>query len=226
MPASPVDTLAAGDGPLPLSLSLFDERDMAEITSPEDPGERLIVRRTPRLAAERARKRMRMEPIEATERDLARLAAQSETRQRGRRTAVEIAKAVGPVLATRKVGMPLEGDIADGRLAWRRHEAGPAAEARLDGVTVIRSAVPAAALDTGQTVRAYRTWPGSSAPPAPSAAEVRGPWREPALRPSGGRPRITPPAGARSRPGSDDSSGKEHRRAGDGRSGTPCRRRP
>ena len=62
--APAIQALAADGGPL--QLSLFDDRDLAEITSPDHPGERLIVCRNPALAALRARKRRSLSPSAGT----------------------------------------------------------------------------------------------------------------------------------------------------------------
>ena len=150
--APAIQALAADDGPL--QLSLFDERDMAEITSPDYPGERLVVCRNPLLAAERSRKRGEL--LAATERDLTRIADQVRRRRKGRQTAAEIGIAVGAVLDRHKMAKHFAVEIADGRLSWRRLDDAITAEARLDGVYVIRSNVPADALDTAQLVQSYK----------------------------------------------------------------------
>lgn len=148
--APAIQALAAEDGPL--QLSLFDERDLAEITSPDYPGERLVVCRNRDLAAERARKREAL--LEATERELARIAAQVQ-RRRLHGTA-EIALAVGAVLDSKKMAKHFAVEIRDGHLAWRRRIDRIAAEARLDGIYVIRTSMPAEQLDAAETVQAYK----------------------------------------------------------------------
>lgn len=139
----------------PLQLSLFDDRDLAEIASPDYPGERLIVCRNPLLTAERRRKRDEL--LAATERDLARI-RQAVTRQRkplaGR---TEIGLAVGAVLDKHKMAKHYELTITDTSLAWRRKDAAIVAEARLDGIYVIRTNLPAAVLTAEQTVGAYKS---------------------------------------------------------------------
>lgn len=138
----------------PLQLSLFDERDLAEIASPDYPGERLIVCRNPLLAAERRRKRDAL--LAATERDLARI-RQAVTRKRAPlRGTAEIGLAVGAVLDKHKMAKHYELTITDTGLAWRRKDAAIAAEARLDGIYVIRTNLPADALTAEQTVGAYK----------------------------------------------------------------------
>jgi hypothetical protein len=137
-----------------LQLSLFDDRDMAEISAPDYPGERLIVCRNPLLAAERARKRQDL--LAATERDLVRLQAGFGRR---RRTigAAEIGLAVGAIIDKYKVAKHFQLDIGPHGFTFRRDEAAIAAEAKLDGFYVIRTSVPAEQLDAPAAVRAYKS---------------------------------------------------------------------
>src|SRR5271169_2142255 len=148
-----IQQLASDDGPL--QLSLFDERDLAEIAAPEQfPGERLIVCRNPLLAQERARKREAL--LTATERDLARIAARVRAKRNPLRGAAEIGRAVGAVVGKHKVAKHFEIEIGEAQLVYRRKIDGIAREARLDGVYVVRTSVPAAALDADETVQAYK----------------------------------------------------------------------
>jgi Transposase DDE domain len=141
----------AGDGG-PLQLSLFDEQDLAEITHPDFPGERLIACRNPLLAAERARKREDL--LAATEDLLAKVAAQAAAgRVKG---ADKIGVRAGKVINRYKVAKHFILDIGDGHLAWRRDQAAIDAEAALDGIYVIRTPVPASELDGPATVTAYK----------------------------------------------------------------------
>lgn len=151
--APQLQALAVPDGPL--QLSLFDDRDLAEITSPDYPGERLIVCRNPLLAAERRRKRDEM--LAATERDLARIRQAVERRRAPLQGAAKIGLAVGAVLDKRKMAKHYELAITDTSFTWRRKDAAIAAEARLDGIYVIRTNLPAAALTADQTVGAYKS---------------------------------------------------------------------
>lgn len=135
-----------------LQLGLFDERDLAEITHPDFPGERLVVCRNPALAAERARKRAEL--LAATEAALARIAVRVETgRLRG---AARIGLAVGRVVDRHKMAKHFDLRITDDRLTVSRHEDAIAAEAALDGLYVLRTSVPAARLDAPDVVRAYK----------------------------------------------------------------------
>ena len=138
----------------PLQLSLFDDRDLAEIASPDYPGERLIVCRNPLLAAERRRKRDAL--LAATERDLARIRQAVERQRKPLAGRTEIALAVGAVLDKHKMAKHYELAITDDSLTWRRKDAAIAAEARLDGIYVIRTNLPATVLTAEQTVGAYK----------------------------------------------------------------------
>jgi len=138
----------AGD----LQLGLFDERNLAEITSLEFPGERLVVCRNPVLAAERARKREAL--LAETEAALARVARLVE---RGRlKTAAAIGLRAGRVVDAKKMAKHFELDIADGQFAYRRWTAAIAEEAALDGLYVVRTSVPPERLDAAGVVETYK----------------------------------------------------------------------
>jgi hypothetical protein len=144
--------LATAGGPL--QLSLFDERDLAEITSPDYPGERLVVCRNPLLAAERARKRHEL--LDATEAELHRI-QQRVGRPRNPLTgAAAIGQAVGAVLGRHKMAKNFQLSITDNELAFKRDEATIAAEARLDGIYVLRTSLSPEQLDAASTVHAYK----------------------------------------------------------------------
>jgi hypothetical protein len=138
----------------PLQLSLFDERDLAEISAAEYPGERLIVCRNPLLAEERARKREAL--LAATERELERIAASTRRRQGALRGAGAIGLAVGAVIDRYKMKKHFELTLREDGVAWRRKAESIAAEARLDGIYVVRTSVPAEAMSAAETVRAYK----------------------------------------------------------------------
>ena len=148
--APAIRKLMADDGPL--QLSLFDEQDLAEITSGDFPGERLIACRNPALADERARKREDL--LAATEKLLAPVAARVAA---GRLTgAAEIGKKVGEVIGRHKMAKHFEVAITDDSLAVGRKLAQIEDEARLDGIYVIRTPLPAGELDAAGTVTAYK----------------------------------------------------------------------
>jgi hypothetical protein len=151
---APAMVALAGEGG-PLQLSLFDQRDLAEITSPDYPGERLVVCRNPDLAAERARKREAL--LAATEQDLARIRAATSRARRPLRGQEAIALKVGAVLGRRKVAKHFHLTITDQSLSFARDEGAIAKEAALDGFYVLRTSVPVASLDAAATVLAYKS---------------------------------------------------------------------
>jgi transposase len=134
--------------------SLFDERDLAEVVSPDFPDERLIVCRNPLLAAERARKRAEL--LAATERQLAEIAAATQRAKNPLLGRAKIGLRVGRVLNRHKVGKHFELTIDDTSFAYRRNEARIAAEAQLDGIYVVRTSVKPQALKPADAVRAYK----------------------------------------------------------------------
>jgi len=138
-----------------LQMSLFDERDMASITAPDFPGERLIVCRNRALAAERARKRQDL--LAATEDQLARIAAAVARKRQPLRGAAQIGIKVGAVLDKHKMAKHFTLDIADNRFGFARKTEAIAAEAALDGIYVVRTSLPATALDDASTVRTYKS---------------------------------------------------------------------
>ena len=137
-----------------LQPDLFDQRDLASITAPEYPGERLIVCRNPELARERARKRDDL--LAATERDLAEVARAVTRKRRSLRGADAIGLRAGAVLNRHKVGKHFDLTITDDGFSFQRKEAAIADEAGIDGIYVIRTSVPAAVLDDAATVAAYK----------------------------------------------------------------------
>ena len=136
----------------PLQLSLFDEQDLAEITSPDFPGERLIACRNPHEAAKRAR--TRGELLAATKAGLEKIAARAAA---GRiKDPDKIGVAAGKIINKRKVAKHFILDIGEGRITWRRDQASIDAEAATDGIYVIRTPVPAETLDAAGAVAAYK----------------------------------------------------------------------
>jgi hypothetical protein len=144
----------AGDGG-PLQLSLFDDRDMAEITSPDFPGERLVVCKNPLLGEERARKREDL--LIATEKDLTRIKARVERVKNPLRGAAEIGRAVGAVIGQRKMAKHFELTITEATFDFARKQDQIKAEARLDGIYVLRTNLPAEQFDAATTVRSYKS---------------------------------------------------------------------
>jgi hypothetical protein len=137
-----------------LSASLFDEHDLGEITSPEYPGERLVVCRNPLLAAERRQKRQEL--LAATERELKKIAVAVGRQRRPLRGADKIGLRVGKVINRFKVAKHFRIEITEESFRYERKEEKIAEEAALDGIYVIRTSMPAEALDAETTVRAYK----------------------------------------------------------------------
>ena len=138
-----------------LQMSLFDQRDMAAITSPDYPGERLIVCRNPDLARERTRKREDL--LAATEADLAVIAAAVRRVRNPLHGEAEIALKVGAVVNRHKVAKHFELSIGEASFSFHRKTEAIAAEAALDGIYVVRTNLPKKLLDDAATVGAYKS---------------------------------------------------------------------
>ena len=137
-----------------LQLTLFDTQDLAEITSPDFPGERLVACKNPFLEAERARKRESL--LAATEAGLAKIAAACARARRPLRGQDTIAVRADRVLARRKVAKHFTIDIGEDHLRYARNQDSIAAEAALDGIYVLRTSVAASDLDSPQVVSSYK----------------------------------------------------------------------
>jgi Transposase DDE domain len=138
-----------------LQFSLFDTRDMAEITSPDYPDERLVVCKNPLLAEERRRKRDEL--LALTEADLNKIQTRVGREKKPLRGAGAIGKAVGAVMGKRKMAKHFELTITDEVFSFTRKTAAIADEARFDGFYVLRTSLPAQQADTAATVRAYKS---------------------------------------------------------------------
>lgn len=138
-----------------LQMSLFDQRDLGEITAPAYPDERLIVCRNPLLAEERARKRQEL--LAATESELAAIVAATQRERAPLRGKDKIGVRVGKVLQRFKVGKHFRTEIGEQSFRYARDEQLIAAEAALDGIYVLRTNVPKHELDTEPTVEAYKS---------------------------------------------------------------------
>lgn len=148
--APQIAALAADGGPL--QMSLFDQQDLAEISHPDYPDERLVACRNPALADQRARKRDNL--LAATEQILApTLAAVAEGRLTG---ADKIGLKVGKLIDKYKMAKHFDIAITDTHLAITRRQANIDAEAALDGIYVIRTSVTADKLDPAGVVTAYK----------------------------------------------------------------------
>jgi transposase len=138
-----------------LQLSLLDEKNLAEITSPDYPGERLVVCHNPLLEEERARKRQELHA--ATEKSLTKIAQEVARRKKKPLKAAEIGVKVGKVLGRYKVGKHFDCQIGEGSFTWSRRQASIEQEAKLDGIYVLRTSEPAERLPAEDTVRSYKS---------------------------------------------------------------------
>src|SRR5262249_53977278 len=138
-----------------LQRSLFDRKDLAEIRSPDFPGERLIACYNPLLAERRQQKRRRL--LEATEANLRRLEGEVRRRTKKPLSAAAIGLKAGKVLGRYKMAKHFRLEIADGRVAWARDEAAIRREEQLDGIYVIRTSERAKALPAADCVRTYKS---------------------------------------------------------------------
>jgi hypothetical protein len=137
-----------------LDASLFDERDLAEIHSPQYPGERLIVCRNPLLAAERRRKREDL--LQATEKELEKIAAATRRERNRLRGKDRIGLRLGRVLHRFKVGKHFHLEIGETSFHFKRNQARIAEEQALDGIYVIRTSVDPGKLGPDDTVACYK----------------------------------------------------------------------
>ena len=137
-----------------VQLSLFDERHLAEVRSPDYPGERLIVCHNPLLAEHRRQKREAL--LTATEEALARIARQVARRTRTPLSATEIAEKLGRVKNRFQVAKHFRTEIADGSFHYERRTEAIIREAQLDGFYMLRTSEPADRLPTAAVVRRYK----------------------------------------------------------------------
>jgi Transposase DDE domain len=137
-----------------LQLTLFDTQDLAEITSPDFPGERLVACMNPFLEAERARKRESL--LAATEADLGKIAAACARDRRPLRGKDKIAVRADRALNRRKVAKHFTVEITDDSIRYARDQDSIAAEAKLDGIYVLRTSVAASDLDSPGVVSSYK----------------------------------------------------------------------
>jgi transposase len=137
-----------------LQLSLFDEMNLAEIRSPDFPGERLVACFNPFLAADRKRKRGEL--LAATEKALEKVAAEVANRTNKPMKAGEIGRKVGRILYRHKMAKHFDVQIEDETLTWKRNEESIQRESELDGIYVIRTSEPTERLSAEDTVRSYK----------------------------------------------------------------------
>jgi hypothetical protein len=150
--AEQIRKLAEDEGPL--QPTLFDQTDLAEIQHPDFPGERLIACFNPWLAEERARKREDL--LQATERELEKVATATRREKRALRGQDKIGLRVGKVMGRFKMAKHFEIAITHTTFTYRRKQEAIEAEATLDGLYVLRTSVPKEVLGAEDTVRAYK----------------------------------------------------------------------
>jgi transposase len=138
-----------------LQLSLFDHQHLAEISSPDFPGERLLACYNPVLAEERRRKRQAL--LDATEQGLTKLARHVARRTKKPLAASAIGLKAGKILERHKVGKHYQLTMGEGTFQWLRREEAIVAEAKLDGIYVIRTSEPTERFSAADTVRTYKS---------------------------------------------------------------------
>jgi transposase len=137
-----------------VQMSLFDHQNLAEISSPDFPGERLVVCFNPLLAEDRSR--TRKELLAATEKSLDKIVKEVKRRTRKPLTGEEIALKVGRKLDRYKVAKHFNLTIRDSFFCWERIEDSIRQEEALDGISVIRTSEPEDRLSAEDTVRSYK----------------------------------------------------------------------
>ena len=138
-----------------LQLSLLDQKNLAEITAPDYPGERLMVCHNPVLEEQRRRKREAL--LQATEKSLEKIRKEVARRKKKPFTAAEIGVKVGKVLGRYKMGKHFACNIGEGNLAWSRRAESITQEEKLDGIYVLRTSEPEERLSAEDTVRSYKS---------------------------------------------------------------------
>src|ERR1700746_1586316 len=138
-----------------LQLSLLDQKNLAEISAPDYPGERLMVCHNPVLEEQRRRKRQAL--LKATEKSLEKIGKEAARRKKKPFTAAEIGVKVGKVLGRYKMGKHFECTIGEGSFTWSRRAESIAQEQMLDGIYGLRPSEPAERLSAEETVRSYKS---------------------------------------------------------------------
>jgi transposase len=138
-----------------LQLSLLDEKNLAEISAPDYPGERLMICHSPVLEEQRRRKRQAL--LAATEKKLEKISKEVAKRKKKLLTAAAIGVKVGKVLGRYKMGKHFECKIGEGSFTWSRRAESIAQEEKLDGIYVLRTSEPGERLSAEDTVRSYKS---------------------------------------------------------------------
>jgi transposase len=150
--APQISKLVASGG---IQLGVFDKRDMAEITHPDYPNERLIVCRNPSLAIDRAKTREAL--LQRTERDLEKVKLATSRLKRRLKGKEKIGLRVGKVIGKFKMAKHFVNTIEEESFSYERNLASIAEESALDGIYVLRTSVAKEVLDTNETVGAYKS---------------------------------------------------------------------
>jgi transposase len=137
-----------------LQMSLFDDTNLAEISDPQFPSERLVACFNPLLAQERNRKRLEL--LQATEKGLAQIAKEASRRTKSRLSDAQIGQKVGRVINQYKMAKHFKIDIKEGLLKFERREQNIRREAELDGIYVVRTSEPVGRLSSQDVVRSYK----------------------------------------------------------------------
>jgi transposase len=137
-----------------IEKTLFDKQDIAEITHPDYPGERLMVCYNPLLETKREKTRQSL--LAATEKELQKVVNAISRRRKPLKTAQDIGIAVGKVINKYKVGKHFKVEIKESFLSFQRKTESIDAEAKLDGIYIVRTSVPEEDLTADETVRAYK----------------------------------------------------------------------
>ena len=151
MRAPQIKALVAGEA---LQLSLFDEQDLLEISSPDFPGERLVCCRNPALAEQRTRKRAEL--LAATENELQTIAAATRRARRPLRGIERISLRVGKVINRYKMAKHFDTAITEDSFSFSRNQDAITAEAALDGIYVLRTSLPDHTLADTDVVARYK----------------------------------------------------------------------
>src|ERR1700747_133808 len=138
-----------------LQLSLLDQKNLAEISAPDYPGERLMVCHNPVLEEQRRRKRQAL--LKATEKSLEKIGKEAARRKKKPFTAAEIGVKLGKVLGRYKMGKHFECKIGEGSFTWSRRAESIAEEEKLDGIYVLRTSESKEQLSAEDTVRGYKS---------------------------------------------------------------------
>jgi hypothetical protein len=138
-----------------LQLSLFDQQNLAEITSPLFPGERLMVCFNPLLSDERTRKRGEL--LKATEKILGKIASEVKRRRKKLLNKKEIALKAGRSINKYKMAKHFKLTIEDNHFSFERKTESIEREQKLDGIYVIRTNESKEKLSTEDAVRGYKS---------------------------------------------------------------------